>query len=880
MEESSAPDVQYSMAADSARLDSVSTYTPMLAADSARLESATSSRRLESATSSRSPIRWSAREDHWSFVRSAFGGSPPRLPPSPTSERFAASMLKAARYRCCIEPAATVRTPSAFTVSLTEAAARERAAGSEAREERAFDEGVEDEGDAEAADYEQREPPLGGEELFVRIFGVARVHARVCDNADGSYTVTWQPPQSGIYSVGVMMYGVHLQGSPFEVVAATPEPCASKCEVSGGGLTSGVARETLSFQMAFKDSTGAVTHACELDCFVEAAPTPSSSPSGSPRSSSRRRPTPDAKGSPLADPNGHAGPSGGGGGSGSSPGPQPLAASTGADTSSTTRSIASTAASGSSSTAGGKRRLRVKILTDAPLPVRSECEAGSLPMGFLRPGTVVTILEERVDKASGDVHALLALDASVSNGQPKGREGRQPIRPPSLLAAADATPLPAPPSPSSLAPLAETKLLSSDLGVKGAAHARVARRFGHGLALSTDTVHKKERGVDAPSARPSQRPSQQSHRPRNPIAAPAQQQRSGVSSRAPAGGVSVGGSAGSSGGGGGAAGKRAVGWATIVRGGSKLVTSRLRLEPGTRQTFHQQWVRRGINEKVRSAVTSKAGEEAPSRARQVAMDATYVRSLAMELASAKEMANRAAFCYGGVYPGGRGGTHAEKRGGGGAMPPTHRVNFSIGVAGQYLLHVRLRKAAAAVPGSPFALTIKPGAPHALSTALPPKGLAGEVGTDLALTFRTGDKMGNACVTGGGKVTCTHAEALRHVLSATVSDNGDGSYTVVWVAKQTGVFEASVRIDGTEVLHSPLRVRFVSTKQALHMTEISGEGLKQARAQAERHGPEPRRPALSTTLAVPPVLTLTLVLAPRPSPSPSPSSLLLRAGRQE
>ena len=62
-----------------------------------------------------------------------------------------------------------------------------------------------------------------------------------------------------------------------------------------------------------------------------------------------------------------------------------------------------------------------------------------------------------------------------------------------------------------------------------------------------------------------------------------------------------------------------------------------------------------------------------------------------------------AFAYGGVHPG---WLHSK-----GQVVDKHKVSYSVGKVGRYLLHVRLRNHAAAVPGSPFALTVTPGPAH-------------------------------------------------------------------------------------------------------------------------------------------------------------------------
>jgi hypothetical protein len=85
--------------------------------------------------------------------------------------------------------------------------------------------------------------------------------------------------------------------------------------------------------------------------------------------------------------------------------------------------------------------------------------------------------------------------------------------------------------------------------------------------------------------------------------------------------------------------------------------------------------------------------------------------------------------------------------------------MSTSGAGEYLLHVRLRQQATAIPGSPFHLTVLPGPadPRAtfISTDAP---LSGLVGTDsggacgCTVRLHTRDKMGNLCVRGGATVT--------------------------------------------------------------------------------------------------------------------------------
>ena len=140
---------------------------------------------------------------------------------------------------------------------------------------------------------------------------------------------------------------------------------------------------------------------------------------------------------------------------------------------------------------------------------------------------------------------------------------------------------------------------------------------------------------------------------------------------------------------------------------------------------------------------------------------------------------RIGFAYGGVYPG---RLHAK-----GHLVERHEVHFSVGVCGNYLLHVRLRQPSGkstgddALPGSPFKLHVAPGPAHPLLTPLPPV-LHGTSSTAEASKrdgeraswfgsspspvasgdkifylcehlMRVCDKMGNRCVLGGANLAC-------------------------------------------------------------------------------------------------------------------------------
>lgn len=125
--------------------------------------------------------------------------------------------------------------------------------------------------------------------------------------------------------------------------------------------------------------------------------------------------------------------------------------------------------------------------------------------------------------------------------------------------------------------------------------------------------------------------------------------------------------------------------------------------------------------------------------------------------------NNTGFAFGGLLPGWIGSK--------GQVVETHKVHYSIGKAGRYLLHVRLHQAARPLPGSPFALTVLPGSADASCTWLPEVAhtLRGEVGTEegdgVRLVMRVADRSGNMCVEGGApiKITCAKKALPRQFL---------------------------------------------------------------------------------------------------------------------
>ena len=273
----------------------------------------------------------------------------------------------------------------------------------------------------------------GGEPFSVSIHGVSRARARITDNKNGVYNVEWKPVVSGRYNICISVLGIPVPGSPFALVASTPEPHASRCELRGKALSNVVARETQSFEISFRDKLGATTHAVELDVFVE--PMAMGSPRGAaslmeatmlgdrdqPKPASEEISAEPKSAPPLTSsslPRTVAALAGRSAGSRRDAAPtqkQPCSREPekaklhgqragGADGRTLGTSIPSSIM-GSGETR--HRRIRIKV-KDKPLVVRIGADLHSEVVGQLLPGAVVTVIEEKI--SAHNIRGRIALD--------------------------------------------------------------------------------------------------------------------------------------------------------------------------------------------------------------------------------------------------------------------------------------------------------------------------------------------------------------------------------------------------------------------------------------------------------------------------------------
>ena len=99
--------------------------------------------------------------------------------------------------------------------------------------------------------------------------GGTRIRSRVIDNEDGSYKVHFKPLISGRITIRITFNGEDLPGSPCTCVVHDTAPCAPKCSVEGVAPNGVVSRRPENFFVSFRDANGDITHAVDLDVFVE-----------------------------------------------------------------------------------------------------------------------------------------------------------------------------------------------------------------------------------------------------------------------------------------------------------------------------------------------------------------------------------------------------------------------------------------------------------------------------------------------------------------------------------------------------------------------------------------------------------------------------------
>jgi len=220
-----------------------------------------------------------------------------------------------------------------------------------------------------------------------------------------------------------------------------------------------------------------------------------------------------------------------------------------------------------------------------------------------------------------------------------------------------------------------------------------------------------------------------------------------------------------------------------------LVKRHLKLDANERRRQLELWNKRTFDERALMQLQGK--EKAQGKEKEFNVGSSFVHELA-------EGPRKIAFACGGVFSG---TLHAH-----GALIKTHQVSYSVGAAGKYLMHVGLRQQSVVLPGSPFALEVKPGPAHAPSTKFPEDVLPLQtvVGTQGRLVVHLSDCMGNKCIEGGAhlEVSVNTNGAPKAALTCKCDDQQDGTFLVTWSSEVSHKYMLELKIHGVHIVGSP------------------------------------------------------------------------------
>jgi len=679
---------------------------------------------------------------------------------------------------------------------------------------------------------------MGGDKFNVAMRGASALRARVFDNEDGTYTVSYFPSTSGRYNVSITLNGISLPGSPFavDVLAARPDP--SRCQLRGEALHSATAREPTAFECSFLDGLGQYTHADDLDVYVELLPSTDDGTDGLERlirafqsvadkerqraekqaavlikanqgeaaaavpsqpatkNAASKNAKHDAKGSAAVPSKAVL----------SSPSPEqhkrqptkeipptelkalPVDEESEPDKAGSDGRVSS-AQDGAAALAKVAEALRC-VAGLKPLIVRVSCELDSEVLGMLAVGGLVRVVEARPTehgvRAKVELQLCRTTDELNGGGQLSARFAYSVASP-----GGDTRPGSAP-SYRPVLPSYRT----------GAAGGGTHRQFGADssfvLPPTTSDGSPRSRAMRLQCFRPDR-----AHRHLWGLGDDDDGTEMMHGTSAPP----------------------QYGWVTATKQGAiYLGPLHEQLEAGERQRHLTLWARR----KAADNAAKAAGAKMQSRE-----DRTHVH----EPSQAHELSNDKAgfaFAFGGVEPG---NLHAH-----GTIIKAHTVRYSVGLAGRYWLHVGLRQQAVALPGSPFLLVVSPGAAHAQTTHLevrdlPLRGVVGKAPEDgCTVLIHTSDRMGNLCTKGGALVQAAldkhganNEKNQVDELSVNVVDHQDGSYSISLRSEISGTYPVRVTIANTHIAGSPTTVVISAATPEVSKCAVSGDGLKAARA---------------------------------------------------
>ena len=678
---------------------------------------------------------------------------------------------------------------------------------------------------------------MGGDKFNVAMRGASALRARVFDNEDGTYTVSYFPSTSGRYNVSITLNGISLPGSPFavDVLAARADP--SRCQLRGEALHSATAREPTAFECSFLDGLGQYTHADDLDVYVELLPPTDDGTDGLERlirafqsvadkerqraerqvallikasqgeaaaavlsqpatkNTASKNAKHDAKGSAAApsslSPEQHK----------RQPTKEIPATEQKAlpvdEESEPDKAGADGGASSAQDGAAALAKVEAKVAEALrcvaglkPLIVRVSCELDAEALGMLAVGGLVRVVEARPTehgvRAKVELQLCRTTDELNGGAQLSARFAYSVASP-----GGDTRPGSAP----SYRPVLPSYRTGS---AGGGTHRQFGADSSFVLPTTTSEGSPRSRAMRLHCFLPDR-----AHRHLWGLGDDDDGTEMTHGTSAPP----------------------QYGWVTATKQGTiYLAPVHEQLEAGERQRHLTLWARR----KAADNAAKAAGAKMQSRE-----DRTHVH----EPSQAHELSNDKAgfaFAFGGVEPG---SLHAH-----GTIIKAHTVRYSVGLAGRYWLHVGLRQQAVALPGSPFLLVVSPGAAHAQTTHLevrdlPLRGGVGKAPEDgCTVLIHTSDRMGNLCTNGGALVQAAldkhganNEKYQADELDVNVVDHLDGSYSISLRSEISGTYPVRVTIDNTHIAGSPTTVVISAATPEVSKCAVSGDGLKAARA---------------------------------------------------
>ena len=310
-----------------------------------------------------------------------------------------------------------------------------------------------------------------------------------------------------------------------------------------------------------------------------------------------------------------------------------------------------------------------------------------------------------------------------------------------------------------------------------------------------------------------------------------------------------------------------------------------------------RWARRIAIDPARECERARHRDQAEEWNRldgRSALSTALVRMPSLYLQDLEMDPSRIGFAYGGIQGGDR---HQQ-------LEEQYKVNYSVGVAGDYRLHVRLRQDAeqgdSILPGSPIKVRVVPGVPAPLSTRIPsselplkgnlpapppkvqpkdhsppptlldrlqksrstsgglilwqPDPTPAEAPADLEsrdmitcrLRLQVCDRGGNKCTSGGGDVTCGVMDTSRDIESS-CEDQQDGTYVLTWRSRtpQSKV-QVFIKIDGVHILGSPTRMDLIDVPSRAGEKDIRevrrAKSAPQLPVAAKNHAPPDPAPS--------------------------------------